>query len=950
MPNALNFDKLPSALMSREGWSDLLEIQRPAEPHLHQIEPTNHCPYTCIMCPRTNLMTRPLGFMDLDLYRKVMEEVAGFAEPVRSREIELFHFGESLLHPEIHEMVALASELKLNVTLSVNAPHLTPERIDRILAGNPYRLIISFDGYDRESYQRLRGKAADYDKAVRHIDYLASLMARRDFSTRISIRMIRLYENEPYVQSFRKQWESQGFEVEIRPFFAWSEKDLVALGEVEKYPPGMPCPFPWQYVVVQWDGRVVPCCRDFNAENSLGNVKDASLREIWNNRAYMEFRNQHRSGCYGENTFCRRCMEIYFTDPDTHTGRTTRRCPRCRAMGAGKRQGWALCDGILPRLESGVVESDAGRLELTKHQRIFLFLMDRCCCGDDLRRRTRLDFSAFDVAVTDLTERNIIREIIFDAPATPNKSLHADWDLLPETLPSIWDKAMKRTEDTCLLICDGDDTTFSYSEAASVVDVLSARLALAGVKPGDRVASTARQSAELFMIFWAATRIGAVFVPIDPRLSDSERTNLIQRIEPKVFFSQFQPLPNPGKLKNVEYVVLDNIEDSDSLPAARLANWMEAGVNRPVPTPCLDDESPAVILFTSGTTGESKGVVLSHGALCRSAALMVDSYGWSHGDVLLSLGDFHTMSGLRNPCIAVVLAGATAVVAPPESRANALVIAETVKRRRVTLITTVPNVLRQFVYCSDRLGDGKLSSLRQVLCTASSLNPKDAADFRKRFQVPVYNYYGLTETAGICTGILPMDESESAGSIGKALGSLIMIDVPDGSIGSAIAPGELLVFSENLMLEYFGDPVNTERAFASGFYHTGDLAWRDGKGFIRLEGRKGDAIKNAHGEFLHPRTIERILEAQDEVLEVGACGLRVGTEQEELVAAVVPRKSVTDFEKFLYDLNRSLMEHLGNHRLPARMVMIDSLPRGTNGKLLRTRLRQRLEKDRWPHE
>ena len=87
-----SFVQLPDVLMSREGWSDLLEDQRTPEPRLHQIEPTNHCPYTCRMCPRTTLMTRPLGFMDFDLYRKVMEEVAGYSEPVRSREIELFHF------------------------------------------------------------------------------------------------------------------------------------------------------------------------------------------------------------------------------------------------------------------------------------------------------------------------------------------------------------------------------------------------------------------------------------------------------------------------------------------------------------------------------------------------------------------------------------------------------------------------------------------------------------------------------------------------------------------------------------------------------------------------------------------------------------------------------------------------------------------------------------------
>jgi radical SAM protein with 4Fe4S-binding SPASM domain len=129
--------------------------------------------------------------------------------------------------------------------------------------------------------------------------------------------MIQIDRNKAHSEHFREMFEEKGLKVEIRPFFPWTEKELADLGEYDKYPPGMPCPFPWQYLVVQWNGDVVPCCRDFNAVNKVGNVREESLLDIWNGRKFEEFRNQHRTGNYGSNHFCQECMEIYYTDPES---------------------------------------------------------------------------------------------------------------------------------------------------------------------------------------------------------------------------------------------------------------------------------------------------------------------------------------------------------------------------------------------------------------------------------------------------------------------------------------------------------------------------------------------------------------------------------------------------------------------------------------------------------
>jgi radical SAM protein with 4Fe4S-binding SPASM domain len=312
--NLSSVKRFPASLQSRKGWAQLFELKRPHEPHLHQIEPTNHCPYTCVMCPRSKHMKRKTGFMDLGLYQKVMDEVATYAEPVRSREIELFHFGESLLHPEIQGMVGYASDHGLKITLSVNGPQLNPGLAQGILEKAPYKIIVSLDGNDQETYQAARGKNADFAKALSNIETLISLRERMRSGTLISVRMIEMNINHEQVQAFQKRWEGKNIEVEIRQFFPWGEKEMVALGKVEKYPPFMPCPFPWQYLVVQWNGDVVACCRDYNAVNTMGNVKDATLKEIWNSSRYEDFRQQMASGEFKNNPICPECLAIYYTE------------------------------------------------------------------------------------------------------------------------------------------------------------------------------------------------------------------------------------------------------------------------------------------------------------------------------------------------------------------------------------------------------------------------------------------------------------------------------------------------------------------------------------------------------------------------------------------------------------------------------------------------------------
>ena len=301
---------LPSSLNSRSGWGQYLELRRDQEPHLHQIEPTNACTYACAMCIRPTRMKRPVGYMDLSLFKRVLDEVATFAGPARDKEIELFHFGESLLHPYLPEMVAHASGLALKPVLSVNPPSLIDGLGEALLKANPAKIICSLDADDPELYRRLRGAAADFDLAVTNLERLLDTSRRLDSEVPIVVRMICIDENRDQTEGFANRWRSAGAQVEVRPFFPWNDPALAHLGEWERLPRNMPCPFPWRYLAVQWNGDVVPCCRDCNAEIVLGNVAESTLREIWNGKAYHAFREQMVSGDF-DNSICGPCMDLY---------------------------------------------------------------------------------------------------------------------------------------------------------------------------------------------------------------------------------------------------------------------------------------------------------------------------------------------------------------------------------------------------------------------------------------------------------------------------------------------------------------------------------------------------------------------------------------------------------------------------------------------------------------
>ena len=260
-------------------------------PVVDQIELTNRCPYTCVMCPRTTSMTRGLGSISLDLFESVISQVSAVQDYTA-----LHHFGESLLHPRIADAVRTALRYGVRTGLSCNPPTLTPTLSARLLEAGLANLVLSLDSLDASTYRSIRGHAARLDKADRHV---RELVRRRDaggHDTWITLQMIAMRLNRNQIDSFLDYCAEVGVDrgVVVR-LGRWDFDDdyTETLGGHDSPGHTAPCRLPQTSVVVLWDGRVVPCCHDYDGDVMLGDLTEQTLAEVWQGAAARQFRTRN---------------------------------------------------------------------------------------------------------------------------------------------------------------------------------------------------------------------------------------------------------------------------------------------------------------------------------------------------------------------------------------------------------------------------------------------------------------------------------------------------------------------------------------------------------------------------------------------------------------------------------------------------------------------------------
>jgi acyl-coenzyme A synthetase/AMP-(fatty) acid ligase len=510
----------------------------------------------------------------------------------------------------------------------------------------------------------------------------------------------------------------------------------------------------------------------------------------------------------------------------------------------------------------------------------------------------------------------------------PGRRRHVD------TLPWLWrQQRMRYVNRPYMRLRDGG-AALTYGEAGALVEAVARRLRAAGVEKGDRVALVAAPHPDAVLVFWAAASIGAIVVPISSELPRPAQRDLLARCAPKIVFAE--PPCMEAVDEGVHRVALDApagaARPGPSSPG--FASWLGARAG-----PAFDDQHPvedgdaAVILFTSGSTGSPKGVVLSQGALCRSARLIAAIYEFRSQDVLFSPGDFHSMSGLRNPLLATVAAGASFVLPDRAARHHPLAAVDLVHGHGVTILSVVPTFLKVLAGSTHRLAPELLASVRCILTTAAKLPPTLGERLRALTAAPLCDYYGLTETCGGCIFVRPSEQALARGTIGRPRGVIAQIVDEQGALVPDSGVGELRIYSENVMSGYYREPELTRTVLRDGWLYTGDLVSRNRDGRLILHGRKREIIKDAQGDLIYLAEIEAALEQAPMVAEAAVCSYRDRQDEEQLAAFIRVEPGATQESELVSRLRRMLLTSLGPRKVPQRFVVVADFPRCGNQKV-----------------
>jgi acyl-coenzyme A synthetase/AMP-(fatty) acid ligase len=469
----------------------------------------------------------------------------------------------------------------------------------------------------------------------------------------------------------------------------------------------------------------------------------------------------------------------------------------------------------------------------------------------------------------------------------------------------------------------------------SLIHLVASRLSSLGLAPGEVVLYQGPQQASALVLFWACMLNGSIFAPVDEGWPAFQLAKAAGAISPRLVASTSRSVAAAATVfPDAEHLWLEPESDLSDLDG--LAKWARgAAHSTPVHMP---GNAPAAYLFTSGTSGVPKAVVHTRQGLVHGAEVTLKALEWEAGERLVNLPDPYSMSGLRNAFLAAPLGGLKWLPLPERDRPNFFALLAQLEQAQCHRLVVGPLFLRQLALLQDRVSSEAFRSVKAIYCTGAALDSASARQVYERLGVPVINYYGLTETGGICLSQSLAGWSASDRSVGRPVGCEVRL-VSDGGRPSAPGEeGELEVRSPQLMTGYLNDPKATTERFRDGWLRTGDLFRCLSDGSYELEGRASQFINALSTDRVHPEEIEHILERHEAVAEAAVYGRAEIGGGERIAALIVPRRRADDDEDLSAELAAFVAEHLGPARRPSFVRMVQQLPRLGNGKLIRHRL------------
>lgn len=480
-----------------------------------------------------------------------------------------------------------------------------------------------------------------------------------------------------------------------------------------------------------------------------------------------------------------------------------------------------------------------------------------------------------------------------------------------------------RVPDKTALVVAATGATVTFGELDREADRVARGLAATGVSKGDRVALGMHNVAHFPFAYFGILRAGAVVVPLNVMLTEEEVARVLTDSQAKVTITA-PPFAD----------IVTKAAKKLNVRVFSAASWDDIGaVGETASDPDLTEDDLAVLAYTSGTTGEPKGAMLSHGNLLANLdqQMSIPEAHVTEDDVLfLALPLFHIF-GLNVTLGLLVMNGAKGVLV---ERFEPVPTLDLIQRHKVTVLFGAPPMYT--AWCATPGADQyDLSSVRLAVSGAAPLPADVLREFRDIFNVEIYEGYGLTETAPTLTSNR-MTGKPRAGSIGKPLPgiSLRVVDETgnDVELGD---PGEIVVQGPNVFKGYWNRDEATDQVFTDGWFRTGDIAVQDEDGYLYLVDRKRDLII-VSGFNVFPSEVEAALLRNPAVAEAAVVGQPHPYTGETVKAFVTLEAGRETTEQ---ELIADVQIHLARFKCPTSIDILDSLPHLLTGKILRRALR-----------
>ncbi|MDE3175397.1 MAG: long-chain fatty acid--CoA ligase [Pseudomonadota bacterium] len=471
-----------------------------------------------------------------------------------------------------------------------------------------------------------------------------------------------------------------------------------------------------------------------------------------------------------------------------------------------------------------------------------------------------------------------------------------------------------------------EDRVWTYGQMQRDIEDCAARLAALGAAKGERVAFLGHNQPMFLFAMFACARLGAIFVPLNFRLTGAELAFMIEDCAACALIVDETHrgviAPQLARLPSLKAVV----------SAEQPAQWTAGEPAPTTQTPAREDDV-AVIMYTSGTTGRPKGAMLTHGNFWWNNASAMHTLDLLADDVSIVAAPIFHIGGLNVTTLATLQKGALVVLQRTFDPGRALAA---IAAHRATSMFGVPAMFL-FMAQNPAFAATDLSSLR-LLIVGGAPCPLPVLKTYLARGVSMQQGYGLTETSPMVSFLAPEYALTKVGSSGRTP-MFVEVEIV-GSDGERVetpgAQGEILVRGPNVFKGYWGLPEATAKAIdPQGWFHTGDAGFLDAEGFLTISDRIKDMIITG-GENVYPAEIESELMRHPAIAEVGVIGEPEPQWGERIVAvaALKPGASLT-----LDELRAFAQERLAAYKLPRRLELVSALPRNATGKILKYQLR-----------